>query len=249
MTSAGWIRTAVVFAFVGIVELMCRTGLISHTVLIPPSEMAAELLSILAGGQMTGDIASTFRNALLATVIAVAIGFVIGVVIHTMPTLRRSVEPLLASYYSVPTFIFYPVFIVLFGVGDRAIIAIAVLLAVVAMITATLNGIDRIPPVLTKTARMYRMSRVKTAILVELPAAAPYLFTGVKLSVAYAFIGVIASEFILSGSGLGYEIAYAYNNFENRKMYALMLLVLLSVALINSVLDVIDNHLQSRLRR
>jgi NitT/TauT family transport system permease protein len=249
MTTAGWIRTAVVVAFVGIVELLCRTGLISHTVLIPPSEMAGELLSILAGGQMTGDIASTFRNALLATVIAVAIGFVIGVVIHAMPALRRSVEPLLASYYSVPTFIFYPVFIVLFGVGDRAIIAIAVLLAVVAMITATLNGIDRIPPVLTKTARMYRMSRVKTALLVELPAAAPYLFTGVKLSVAYAFIGVIASEFILSGSGLGYEIAYAYNNFENRKMYALMLLVLLSVALINSVLDVIDNRLQSRLRR
>jgi NitT/TauT family transport system permease protein len=249
MTTAGWIRSAVVVGFVGIVELLCRTGLISHTVLIPPSEMAAELLSILAGGQMTGDIASTFRNALLATVIAVAIGFVIGVVIHAMPALRQSVEPLLASYYSVPTFIFYPVFIVLFGVGDRAIIAIAVLLAVVAMITATLNGIDRIPPVLTKTARMYRMSRVKTALLVELPAAAPYLFTGVKLSVAYAFIGVIASEFILSGSGLGYEIAYAYNNFENRKMYALMLLVLLSVALINSVLDVIDNRLQSRLRR
>jgi len=249
MTSAGWIRTAVVVAFVGIVELLCRTGLIPNTVLIPPSEMARELLTILQGGQMTGDIAATFGNAVLATVIAVVIGFAAGLVIQAMPALRRSVEPLLASYYSVPTFIFYPVFIVVFGVGDRAIIAIAVLLAVVAMITATLNGIDRIPPVLKKTARMYRMSRVRTALLVELPAAAPYLFTGVKLSVAYAFIGVIASEFILSGSGLGYEIAYAYNNFENRKMYALMLLVLLSVALINSVLDIIDNRLQSRLQR
>jgi NitT/TauT family transport system permease protein len=249
MTSAGWIRTAVVVAFVGIVELLCRTGLIPNTVLIPPSEMARELLTILQGGQMTGDIAATFGNAVLATVIAVVIGFAVGLVIQAMPALRRSVEPLLASYYSVPTFIFYPVFIVVFGVGDRAIIAIAVLLAVVAMITATLNGIDRIPPVLKKTARMYRMSRVRTALLVELPAAAPYLFTGVKLSVAYAFIGVIASEFILSGSGLGYEIAYAYNNFENRKMYALMLLVLLSVALINSVLDIIDNRLQSRLQR
>ena len=249
MTSAGWIRTAVVVAFVGIVELLCRTGLIPNTVLIPPSEMAGELLAILQGGQMTGDIAATFGNAVLATVIAVVIGFAAGLVIQAMPALRRSVEPLLASYYSVPTFIFYPVFIVVFGVGDRAIIAIAVLLAVVAMITATLNGIDRIPPVLKKTARMYRMSRVRTALLVELPAAAPYLFTGVKLSVAYAFIGVIASEFILSGSGLGYEIAYAYNNFENRKMYALMLLVLLSVALINSVLDIIDDRLQSRLQR
>ena len=122
-------------------------------------------------------------------------------------------------------------------------------LAIVAMITATLDGLDRIPGVLRKTARMHHLSRLRTSVLIELPAASPYLFTGVKLAVAYSFIGVIASEFILSGSGLGYAIAYAYNNFENRKMYALMLLVLLSVALINSVLDVIDNRLQSRLRR
>jgi NitT/TauT family transport system permease protein len=156
---------------------------------------------------------------------------------------------LLASYYSVPTFMFYPVFIVLFGVGRSPIIAIAVLLAIVAMITATLNGLDRIPTVLRKTARMHRMSKVSTALLVELPATAPYLFTGVKLAVAYSFIGVIASEFILSGSGLGYEIAYAYNNFENPKMYALMLLVLVSVTAVNSVLNAVDNRLQARQRR
>jgi len=249
MTAAGWIRTALVVAFVAAVELMCRTGIIPHSVLVPPSEMASELLSILVAGTMTGDIVSTFGNALLATVIAVGLGFALGLAIHALPALRSAIEPLLASYYAVPTFIYYPVFIVLFGVGDRAIIAIAVLLAVVAMITATLNGIDRIPPVLTKTARIYRMSRLKTALMVQLPAAAPHLFTGVKLSVAYAFIGVIASEFILSGSGLGYEIAYAYNNFENRKMYALMLLVLLSVALINAVLDIVDDRLQARRRR
>ena len=61
-------------------------------------------------------------------------------------------------------------------------------------------------------------------MLVHLPAAAPHLFTGVRLAVAYAFIGVIASEFILSGEGLGYAIAYSYNNFDNRTMYGLMLL-------------------------
>jgi len=70
-----------------------------------------------------------------------------------------------------------------------------VLLAVVAMITATLNGLDRIPEVLRKTARIYRMDRLRRAILIDLPAPRPILFTGVKLSVAYAFIGVIASEF------------------------------------------------------
>jgi NitT/TauT family transport system permease protein len=117
------------------------------------------------------------------------------------------------------------------------------------MIAATLNGLDRIPRVMRKTARVYRMSRLSTILRIELPAAAPYLFTGIKLVVAYSFIGVIASEFILSGSGLGYEIAYAYNNFENKKMYALMLLVLVAVTVINALLNSVDRRLQMRRRR
>ena len=117
------------------------------------------------------------------------------------------------------------------------------------MITATLNGLDRIPRVLRKTAQIYRMSRAKTALLVELPATLPYLFTGVKLSVAYSFIGVIASEFILSGAGIGYAIAYAYNLFENGHMYALILLVLVTVTIVNTILNMIDRRLQARRQR
>ncbi len=185
----------------------------------------------------------------LAAAVAILGGFMAGVAVHAVPLLRRGIEPFLASYYAVPTFIFYPVFIVLLGVGSAPIIAIAVLLAVVAMITATLNGLDKIPRVLIKTARIMRLSPVRRAVLVQLPAAAPFLFTGARLSVAYAFIGVIASEFILSGDGIGYAIANAYNNFENRTMYGLMLLIVLVVTAVNTALDLLDRRLQSRLRR
>ncbi|WP_448647416.1 ABC transporter permease [Pseudomonas mohnii] len=197
----------------------------------------------------TKDIVFSFTNIISAAVIAILAGFFIGLAVHSLPRLREALEPLLASYYAVPTFIFYPVFIVIFGVGHGSIIAIAVLLAIVAMITATLTGLDRIPPVLRKSAYVMRLSRLKTAWLIELPAALPYLFGGVKLAVAYSFIGVIASEFILSGSGMGYAIAFAYNNFESDNMYALMLLVLLSVTLINAVLNFFDRRLQLRRQR
>jgi len=249
MTYEGRIRLGVIVGFIVLIETLCRLNIIPATVMIAPSEMAGALAAILASGQFNGDIASSMGNVAAAAVISVILGFVAGLVIHAWPALRGAVEPLLASYYAIPTFMFYPVFIIIFGVGNRAIIAIAVLLAVVAMITATLNGLDRIPQVLRKTARMYRMSRPNRALLIDLPAAAPYLFTGVKLSVAYAFIGVIASEFILSGSGLGYAIAYAYNNFQNREMYALMLLILVMVTVVNGALDAVDKRLQARLSR
>ena len=65
-----------------------------------------------------------------------------------------------------------------------------------------------------------------------MPDALPRLFSGFKLALSYALIGVIAGEFILSGTGLGYSISYAYQSFDNRAMYGLMLFVLL-VAIIS----------------
>ena len=63
---------------------------------------------------------------------------------------------------------------------------------------------------------------MQTALRVTLPFCAPYLLTGAKLALAYAFIGVIGSEFIMARSGMGYEIGYAYTNFDNATMYPLI---------------------------
>ncbi|KUL92932.1 nitrate ABC transporter permease [Bosea sp. WAO] len=247
--SEKWLRLIVVATMVLTVELLCRIGVIPRMVMLAPSQMVVELAEILRTGQFSADIRTTFTNIAISTALSILLGFVAGLIIYSLPALRDALEPLLASYYAVPTFVFYPIFITLFGVGSASIIAIAVLLAVVSMITATLNGLDRIPRVLRKTGQIYRMSRAKTALLIELPATLPYLFTGVKLSVAYSFIGVIASEFILSGAGIGYAIAYAYNLFENGHMYALILLVLLTVTFVNTILNMIDRRLQARRQR
>jgi NitT/TauT family transport system permease protein len=228
-------RWLVIAGFVLILEILCRTGVIAAQTMIPPSDMVAALYQMVMAGDLNGDALVTFQNVGAAFVIAVASGFAAGIVIHALPRLRRVLEPLFASYYAVPTFVFYPVLLAVLGMGNAPMIAIGTLFGVVAMIVATLNGLDRIPPVLVKTARVMGMSVFATAFRVQLPAIAPYLFTGVKLAIAYAFIGVIAAEFILSGHGLGYAISYAYNNFDNRTMYADMLLIILIVSFINAI--------------
>jgi NitT/TauT family transport system permease protein len=249
VTREGLIRLAVVVAAIAVLEALCRAGFVPLTVLLPPSDMVVSLWRILRAGDLNGDILFTLRDVLFSAAIAIVLGFASGAIIHALPRVRHAVEPFLASYYAVPTFMFYPVFIVVFGVGAAAIIAIAVLLSIVAMITATLTGLDRIPPVLGKTARVFRMSRASRAVMIDLPAAAPYLFTGVKLTFAYSLIGVLASEFILSGAGIGYAIAYAYNNFNNARMYGLMLLVIIVAVAANTALDSVDRRLQARVRR
>jgi NitT/TauT family transport system permease protein len=246
MSRAGWLRLLVVGTAVLLLELVCRTGIITPLTMIPPSAMAAALIALIGTGRFTADIVKTLGNVVLAGALAVVVGFSVGVLIHAMRRMRRALEPLLASYYAVPFFVFYPLLIVLFGLNDLPIIAIGFLFGVVAMVISTMNGLDRIPPVLLKVGRAHRLGPVRSALLIKLPATGPYLFTGVKLAVAYAFIGVIAAEFILSGGGIGYAIAYAYNNFDNRTMYALMLLILAVVMAVNLLLHAWGQRLYRR---
>ncbi|MET0856784.1 MAG: ABC transporter permease subunit, partial [Telluria sp.] len=163
-----------------------------------------------------------------------------------LPRLRRVLDPLLLSYYAVPIFVLYPMLIVLFGLNRWPLVALGFLFAVVAMAVNTLNGLERVPAVLLRTARMLRMGRANEVRLITLPASLPFVFTGVKLAIVYAFIAVIGGEFVLSGAGFGYQIAYAYNNFDNPTMYGLMLLLLLFVGTINLLLHSAEQRLYQR---
>ena len=240
------VRLAVIADFVVLIEALCRFGAINPLTLLPPSEMAAHLLGLLASGEINEAMAGTFSNVAIAFALSVVVGFAVGVVIHALPRLRRVCDPLLASYYSVPVFVFYPLLVSLLGLNRWPLVAIGFMFGVTAMVIATLNGLDRVPRVLLKLARVHRMSRSAEVLRIVLPAAAPNLFTGGKLALAYAFIGVIAGEFILSGGGLGYAIAYAYDAFDNRTMYALMLFVLIVVTAVNAALYVWEQRLLRR---
>ena len=246
MSRVGWIRLAVIVIAIGLLELACRAGFIDHLVVIPPSEMADALVHLLISGQANGEIARTFGIVIVAVVIAILLGFALGLIIHALPRLRQALDPFFATYYAVPIFIFYPVMIVIFGLSVMPIVLMGVATAIVAMIIATLNGLDRIPRVLTKVARIHRMSTLSTALQLKLPAAAPHLFTGVKLAVSYGFIGVIASEFILAPAGLGRVISDAYSDFNNPRMYALMLLLIVVATVVNMVLHVFDERWAER---
>jgi len=153
--------------------------------------------------------------------------------LHGFKTVRDTLDPLFATYYAIPVFAFYPLLIILLGLGDAPQIIIAFMLGVIAVIVNTLNGLDRVPRVLLKTARIVQMTPLETALRVTLPYAAPYVMTGVKFAVAYSLIGIIGSEFIMSSGGMGFEISFAYNNFDNATMYPLIVVILVISITIN----------------
>jgi NitT/TauT family transport system permease protein len=229
-------RMAVVVALVALLEALCIAGVIDKITMQPPHQIARDLARMLASGSMNGAMRKTFGNAALALAMALVVGIAFAALLHGHKRARATLDPLFATYYAVPVFAFYPALIVVFGFGDVPQILIGFMLGVVAVIVNTLNGLDRVPAVLAKTARVQRMGRVASALAITLPSAAPNILTGAKLAVAYSLIGVVGSEFIMSRGGVGYEIGFAYTNFDNATMYPLILLILLASIAINAVL-------------
>jgi NitT/TauT family transport system permease protein len=249
LTNSQKIRIAQWTIFVAIVlliEYVARSGVMSTITLVPPTQMAETLIQLISSGEIINDIRQTAVATFIAFLAAVLIGIPLGWAIWRLDTLRRILDPYLIAYYALPVFVFYPLFIAIFGLNQIPIILIAFALSIIAIVINTANGFDQVRDVFSEVGRSLKLSRYQTFRYIYLPAAVPYIFTGLKLGFIYALIGVIASEFILANAGLGYLVAYNYNNFATSEMYAVMLLVVIIAITTNMILVRIEDHLYKR---
>jgi NitT/TauT family transport system permease protein len=239
-------RILLILSFFVLLEFLCRFGIIDRLTMIAPSEMVVALGQIIASGRFDQDILFTALNIAAAAALAIVLGFFAGAALHAVPRLRRTIVPMLSAYYAVPTFVFYPLLIVAFGVGRTALIVMGAMFGIVAMIVNTILGLDHVPPAAARAGKLMRMDPIRQLLLIRLPSAAPHLVTGVKLAVSYSVIGIVAGEFILATAGLGKRISFAYDNFDNNSMYGLLLLLLIGVLIVNGGMSAWEKRLHRR---
>lgn len=236
----------ILVAVILLLEWLARSGMIGAITLAPPSEMTVTMIHLLVSGKILNDVYQTAFATFAAFVLATGIGIPVGWALWNWGKLQSILDPYLIAFYAMPIFAFYPMLIAIFGLNKIPIILIAFMMSIVAIIINTANGFGQVRDVYAQVGRSLRLSRFEAFTHIYLPAATPYIFTGLKLGFIYALIGVIASEFILANSGLGYQVAYNYNNFATREMYATMLLVVIIAISMNYVLISVEDRLYQR---
>ena len=250
-------RWSLLVGFAGCLEIIARTGIIKRSTLAPVSEMILTLWKgFLPGGiqarllndsSMAANFFMSFGEILLSFSFAVLIGFPVGILLWKWKTLARILNPYLVSYYAIPVFALYPIIVGIFGIGLLSITFMGWLFAVVAIIINTATGFDEVDKkIYPRVGKSLRLPRWRIFLWIYVPAATPYIFTGLKLSFIYSIIGVIASEFILSTKGLGHLVRFSYQAFETEIMYASMLLIVILAVLVNSALMRIEAWLYGR---
>ncbi|GIW11435.1 MAG: ABC transporter permease [Dehalococcoidia bacterium] len=240
------VRLVTILGLLILIEAAARLRWVDPLTLVPVTRMVERLVTITLSGELWPHFAQTSGAVLLSVFLSVASGLPLGLLLWRARRLRQLLNPYLTAYYAIPIFVFYPLFISIFGMGLVPIVVIGWSWAVVGVVVNTAIGLEQIRPIYGKLAVQLGLTFWQRLRLVFLPAAAPHLFVGFKLAVIYGVIAVVASEFVLSTGGMGNRIAFFFNNFRVAEMYAYILLVLSIAIALTSALLVWEQRVRGR---
>jgi nitrate/nitrite transport system permease protein len=181
------------------------------------------------GIQLAYSIARVLTGYLLAALIAIPVGFVIGM----SPMWRRALDPYIQILKPISPLAWMP--LALFVIKDSATSSIFVIFicSVWPMLINTAFGVASVRRDYINVARTHELSRVDTALKVILPAAAPTIFTGMRISIGISWLVIVAAEMLVGGTGIGY---YVWNEWNNLNLSSVIFSILM-IGLIGMLLD------------
>jgi NitT/TauT family transport system permease protein len=257
------LRWGTLLALLAGLEAVARAGLVRKSVLVPVSTMASRLGEIVTTGTIPSPyfrragtpgfaehLGTTLGEVGLSFGLVALAGLPLGVLLWRSRLLFEVLNPYLVAWYAVPVFALYPLLLYLLGAGPLPIVLIGFLFGVVVVVLNTAIGLRRVEgEVYPRVGRSLGLRPAQALGWIYLPAASPFVFTGLRLGFVYALIGVVAAEFIVSIRGLGHVIDRSYRNFETANMYAGILVVLLLAIVANGALARLEAALYGRFAR
>ena len=210
-TGAGWLRILPPLVFgatlLTVWELLVRGFGVSPVLLPPPSAIWAKLIA--SGPTLRADVWQTFvRGALTGYVIGCGAGIAVGILADRSDFLRRGLLPVGDFVSALPIIGMAPIMVMWFGFDWQSKAAVVVLLTFFPMLVNTVQGLAAAEPQQRDLMRTYAATWGQTMVFLKLPAAAPFLFNGLKICTTLALIGAIVAEFFGSPtSGMGFRIS------------------------------------------
>jgi NitT/TauT family transport system permease protein len=205
------------------------------TVLLPtPSEIAREMWQALP--LLIDQAIPTALDTLLAFAAAAVLGIGLAIVITYSPPLRDMLYPNLVFFQLVPKVALAPLFVIWLGYGSPARVVFATFISFFPVVISAAVGFAGTDPAVLRLCRSLTASEWRSFLLVRFPFALPAIFSGFKVAMTMAVVGVIIGEFISSQAGLGHYILNAGSRLETAGVFAALgALSVLGVALYGAV--------------
>lgn len=239
------LRLAVIAAILALWEGAPRAGLVNPNFLSPVSVVLKTLWLMVSSGEIGKHALVSLTRIAEGLGVSIAIGVPLGLLTGWYKGFERAVDGPLQFGRQISAIALFPVFILLFGIGELSKVVIIFWASVWPVLLNTVTGVKGIDPVLLRSARSMGASHLVLFRKVILPAAAPSIFTGVRLGAAYAFMVLVAAEMIGANAGLGFLVLYSQEVFRIPDMYAAIVALAAFGLALNKLLLVLEQSATS----
>jgi ABC-type nitrate/sulfonate/bicarbonate transport system permease component len=228
------IRGAIGIAFVLALWHVMAVAYDLQQILPPPLSVARTVFNTLTlnyeqrwlyGPNIYEHLLSSFARAITGFTLAAAIAIPLGLIVGRMRAVRELVDPVIRSLYPIPGIAWIPLAILWFGLGNTAVIFVVFIAEFFPLYFNTEAGARNINPVLVDAARCYGAKRVTLLRRVILPAAAPYIITGMRIALGGAWRMIVAGEMLASQSGIGSILMESRYQFRATDLMMAMILI------------------------
>ncbi len=239
----GLSRAVPVMLALAIWEGIARSGLVNPR-LFPRLAAIGEQLVFLVGSQQLGlHLGASLTRVVVGFGTAVVVGVPLGILMSRVALFGRIVEPVFSLGYPVPRIALYPIAVFLFGIGHLSKVVLVMLECIYPIAINTYYGVRNVDRLYIWSAQNMGASRAQVVFKVMAPAAAPHVFSGLRIGLPIAFIITVLTEMVTSTEGLGWLILYSSASLVQARVFAGVAIV----AVIGFVLDRLLALLRNRL--
>ncbi len=211
-----------VIAFLLVLELVPRTGIVDRRFLPPFSEIFSALVSRMQTEAFWVALKDTLITWAVGLSMALVAAIIIGMIVGSVPFLRKATSSTIEFLRPIPSVALIPLAVLMFGNGRPSTLLLVVYATFWQVLVQVLYGVQDVDPVARDTARSYRFRFLTEGWQVVWPTTLPYAMTGFRLGASVALILTITGELIIGTPGLGKVLALAQQSGQVASMYALV---------------------------
>jgi ABC-type nitrate/sulfonate/bicarbonate transport system permease component len=210
-----------------ILEQAISAGLIMELIVPRPSDTIRAFAPVQAEMDLVGGFLLTLSMTAAATGLALAIGIPAGYLLFRSHKFGVAYEGWLAAAFAAPTVLLYPLFLVLLGRSPLTLIVMGFIPGAIPIIIQTRQGLLGVSRTLVNVGRSFSLSQREMFWKIQLPAAVPTIFTGIRIGVMYTLVNIVAIEYLIDFGGLGRIVSEMYFRFDTPGTYASIITVIL----------------------
>lgn len=200
-------------------EGYARSGIVDPIFLPPASLVLQTFVQVLVSGELLQHVVASLQRLLIGFTMAAVSGIFLGLMVGWFPVVRDFLDPFIEMFRPISPVALIPLAILWFGIGPESKIFVIFMATFFPILLNTIAGVQNTDRLMVRAAQALGAREVRILRTVSIPSAAPFIFSGIRISLGIAFIVIVSSEMVAAQDGLGWLILDAQRVYRTDTVF------------------------------